>query len=204
MRIPFIAGLLAAVLLVGAGCEDTPEEATATLQHGAARSFSLTDHTGRQVNLDDFRGKTVVLEWTNPECPFVKRHYKEGTMKSLAEKWSPKGVAWLAVNSTHHFTVDKNKQFADTYSLPYPVLDDHTGEVGRAYGAKTTPHVIVLHRGRIVYDGAIDDDLSGEKAPELRINYVDLALAAATQGRRPATPRTTPYGCSVKYADKAK
>jgi peroxiredoxin/CRISPR/Cas system-associated endoribonuclease Cas2 len=167
-----------------------------------AMPFSLSTFDGKQVSLSDYRGKTVVLEWLNFECPFVKYHYeKPKTMVKLAEKYKDKNVVWLAINSTSHTTPQANVDFAKKQKLPYPILDDRSGRVGRAYGAKTTPHMYVINRrGRIVYDGAIDNAPLG-KVPEGKelINHVDKALEEMTTGRRVSTAKTDPYGCTVKY-----
>ncbi len=165
----------------------------------AAPDFGLPDHEGKPVRLSDLRGKIVVLEWINPSCPFVKRHYKAGTMKALAEKYADKGVVWLAVNSTKSYDTAKNKAFAEKHKLPFAVLNDQPGDVGRAYGARTTPDMRVIDaKGTIVYSGAIDDDPRGKK--DDATNYVAAAIEDLLAKRKVATPKTKPYGCSVKYA----
>jgi peroxiredoxin len=167
-----------------------------------AMPFSLSTFDGKKVNLSDYRGKAVVLEWLNFECPFVKYHYeKPKTMIKLAKKYKDKNIVWLAINSTSHTTPQANKDFAKKQKLPYPILDDRSGRVGRAYGAKTTPHMYVINRrGRIVYDGAIDNAPLGEvPAGKELINYVDKALEELTTRKPVSTTNTKPYGCSVKY-----
>ena len=167
-----------------------------------APPFKLSTFDGKQVSLSDYGGKTVVLEWLNFECPFVKYHYeKPKTMIQLAEKYKGKNVVWLAINSTSHTTPEANKDFAKQQKLPYPILDDRSGRVGRAYGAKTTPHMYVINRrGRIVYEGAIDNSPLGKASGGKEvINYVDKALEELTTGRRVSMAKTEPYGCSVKY-----
>jgi peroxiredoxin len=165
-----------------------------------APAFTLKNADGKDVSLTDYKGKVVVLEWTNPECPFVVRHYKAHTMTDLAAKWAAKEVVWLAINSSHHLNVDHNMAFVKAEKLPYPVLSDQSGEVGKAYGAKTTPHMFVVGAdGKILYAGAIDDDKKGDMAN--KTNYVDAALTAITSGKAVAQAATTPYGCSVKYGE---
>jgi len=167
-----------------------------------APPFTLKSFDGKTINLSGYRGKTVVLEWLNFECPFVNYHYdKPKTMIKLANKYKNKNVVWLAINSTSHTTPEANKEFAEKQKLPYPLLDDKSGRVGRAYGAKTTPHMYIISpRGRIVYEGAIDNSPLGKvPAGKELINYVDKALAELTTGRRVSTGNTEPYGCSVKY-----
>ena len=167
-----------------------------------ARPFTLTSFDGKTVNLADYRGKTVVLEWFNFECPFSKYHYdKASTMIDLANKYKNQDVVWLAINSTNHTTPKANKAFAAKHDLPYPILDDRPGTVGRAYDAKTTPHMFVVDpRGNIVYEGAIDNAPLG-KTPngEERVNYVDQVLAALVANKDIGIRETKPYGCSVKY-----
>jgi len=166
-----------------------------------APEFELNSFDGKTVSLSDYRGKIVVLEWLNFECPFSRYHYEtKNTMVELAKKYKGKNVVWLAVNSTSHTTPEPNKDFAKRHELPYLILDDRSGKVGRAYGAETTPHMYIIDpRGRIVYEGAIDDSPLGQKKEGV-INYVDNALAELTAGKAVSTPKTKPYGCTVKYA----
>jgi peroxiredoxin len=167
-----------------------------------APDFTLQSFDGKTVSLSDYRGKIVVLEWLNFECPFVRYHYGPAkTMIKLAEKYKDKNVVWLAINSTSHTTPEANKEFAEAQKLPYPILDDRSGRVGHAYVAMTTPHMFVIStRGNIVYEGAIDNAPMG-KTPEGQelVNYVDKALAELTGGKAVSTTKTKPYGCSVKY-----
>lgn len=168
-----------------------------------AKPFTLTSFDGKTINLADYKGKTVVLEWLNFECPFVRYHYENAhTMTDLAKKYKDQGVIWLAINSTSHATPEANKAFSAKHNLPYPILDDRLGTVGRAYGAKTTPHIFVISpRGQIVYNGAIDNAPLG-KTPngEEKVNYVDKVLAALVADKDIGIRETKPYGCSVKYA----
>ena len=163
--------------------------------------FTLKDQDGKTVKLADHRGKIVVLEWINWDCPYVKRHYERGTFKTLAEKYADKGVLWLAINSTHYATREKDKAWIAKYKLPYPILDDSDGEVGRQFGARTTPHMYVIDKdGRIGYQGAIDDDPRGKKDDP--VDYVAKALEELLAGKPVSEPKTRPYGCSVKYKKK--
>lgn len=167
-----------------------------------APDFELTDHNGQTVRLSDYQGRIVVLEWFNEECPFVQRHHKDGrnTMVSLADRYAQHDVVWLAINSTNHATVDSNKKIAAKWEIPYPILDDSAGDIGRAYGARTTPHMFVIDaEGRIVYQGAIDNDARGrEQQPT---NYIDQTLGELLAGETVSVASTRPYGCSVKYRD---
>lgn len=172
-----------------------------------APGFTLPDTKGASRNLSDFSGKVVVLEWTNPDCPFVKKHYGAGNMQSLQEKYTAQGVIWLTICSSapgkqgHYSAAEWNDILARQGSRATALLLDSDGKAGLAYAAKTTPHMFVINaEGLLVYDGAIDDkpsanadDISGAKP--LLADAVDAALSGA------AVPvsKTVPYGCSVKY-----
>jgi peroxiredoxin len=178
-----------------------PAESSKAVLGQEAPGFALSDQDGKRVSLADCAGKIVVLEWVNPQCPYVQRHYKNQTMESLAEKYRDKGVVWLAINTTASAVGKDNKAWVEKYDLNYPILDDHDGKVGRLYGAKTTPHMFVIDRsGKIVYKGAIDDD--PQAAKEHATNYVGEVLAKLTAGQEVAPRETKSYGCSVKYAGK--
>jgi peroxiredoxin len=164
-----------------------------------APNFTLPDTAGNEVSLSDFEGKIVVLEWLNPDCPFVQRHYKAGTMKNLAAKYGEEGVVWLAINSTNYMDMAVNANFKSVNKLPYTILVDQSGDVGHLYGAKTTPHMHIIDSGgQLVYIGAIDDDPRGNKG-ESAVNYVASALDEVVAGKAVTTAETRPYGCSVKY-----
>ncbi len=168
---------------------------------GAAPDFTLTDLQGKPHHLADYRGKVVVLEWINPNCPFSRRHAEEGTMKRTAAAHSD--VVWLAINSTatkhgDFLTPDKHASYGKEHGITYPVLYDSDGKVGHAYGASTTPHMFVIdEQGKVIYRGAIDDDAYGRN--KKRVNYVDTALTAHAADKPVQPASTTPYGCSVKY-----
>lgn len=173
---------------------------SASSQGPEAPGYRLFDSEGEVIDSKDLEGKVVVLEWTNPNCPYVKRHSKEGTMRRLASKWAKKGVVWMAVNSTKTANLATNRQHIAQASLPYKVLADPSGEVGKAFGARTTPHVFVIDSsGHIAYEGAVDDDPHGKKRASQRVGYLDRALDAVTSGKSPSEASTRPYGCSVKY-----
>ena len=165
--------------------------------------FSLTDENGKKHTLSNYYGKVVVLEWINPDCPFVQRHYKEGTMKRFAERFKEKGVVWIAINTTNYNKPKDSKKWSKKYKLPYSTLIDSDGKVGKMFGAKTTPHMFVIDaNGKLLYNGAIDDDPQGIKSPDKRNQYVATAIKAVLQGKEPEITETKPYGCSVKYAAK--
>ena len=200
-----LVSVAAAILLCG--CEKKSDTGAGVGESGQAQTaspaFTLKDQTGKDVSLGDFKGKIVVLEWVNPECPYVKRHYKNNTTVDLASEYKDKGVVWLAINSTKHFNQQKNREFHSQHKLPYPVLDDRAGAIGRRFGAKTTPHMFIIDKaGQIAYAGAIDDDNSvgGDKGDAAQ-NYVKQALDELLGGKAVSRSQTKPYGCSVKYAD---
>ncbi len=162
------------------------------------KGFTLKDQDGKEVSLSDFEGKVVVLEWTSWSCPFPIRHYKAKNMQALAEKWAAKDVVWLAINSTNYETPEQDKANREKFGLPYPVLSDKDGKVGKLYGATNTPHMFVLDKShKVVYAGAIDDDPGGNK--DETVNYVDQALTELLGDKEISVPETRAYGCSVKY-----
>jgi peroxiredoxin len=200
--LPF--ALAAAALAAGA----RPVAAQAVVGHPAP-AFELEDADGNARSLADSKGKVVVLEWWNYECPFVGKHYGSGNMQKLQKKWTAKGVVWLTVSSSapgkqgyvdgaHAKAVMKEKGGA-----PTAILLDHDGTVGRLYGAKTTPHMFVIDsKGTLVYEGGIDDKPSTDVADiATATNYVDAALTEVTAGQPVMTATSRPYGCSVKYAN---
>lgn len=180
----------------------------AAVESGAmAPEFTLTDTTGTAHSLSGFKGKYVVLEWTNHGCPFVKKHYKEGHMQALQEKMTGKGVVWLVVNSgapgkQGSVTPEAgNKQIADKGIKATAMLLDSDGKVGRAYDARVTPHMyLIAPDGKLIYQGAIDSIRSTDPADvEKAENYVKAAYKAHKKGEPVAKPTTKPYGCGVKY-----
>ncbi|MBI4530053.1 MAG: redoxin domain-containing protein [Candidatus Latescibacteria bacterium] len=179
----------------------TPATTKASAMVGSpAPAFTLEDQNSKKVNLSSFAGKVVVLEWVNPDCPFVQRHYKAQTMTRLEQKYRGSGVVWLAINSTNYMSKENNGKWREKHQLAYPILDDHPGHVGKLYGAKTTPHMYIISpSGVLVYNGAIDDDPGGEKQGKA-MNYVEKALEELLTGKPLSTPETSSYGCSVKYA----
>ncbi len=163
----------------------------------AAPGFALKDENGVRHGLEQYRGKLVVLEWTNPGCPFVQRHYRKGTMVETARAFAGK-VVWLAVNSSHFAKPEETRRWREQHKLPFPTLQDPEGAVGRAYAARTTPQIFVIDgKGVLRYAGAIDNDPhEDEKRP---VNYARAAVGALLAGKAPSPAQTEPYGCSVKY-----
>ena len=170
-----------------------------------APDFKLKNHDGKEVKLADYMGKTVVIEWINHECPFVKYHYeKKTTMNDLAKKYKDKKVVWLAIDSTNHQKTEKNKKYAEKNKILHPILDDRSGKIGKAYKATNTPHMYIIDtKGNIVYNGAIDNAPLGKVPKDKKlVNYVDNALKELTSGKAVSIPKTKPYGCTVKYKKK--
>ncbi len=189
-----VAGMTAPSLLAGS-------TATPVAIGHTAPAFSLEDQDGKTVKLSDYAGKVIVLEWTNPQCPVVQRHYQAKTMTSLYEKYAPKGVVWLAINSSKNTTNADDKTWSKQNKLAYPVLNDVTGATGHAYGAKSTPHMFVIDKnGNLVYRGGIDNDPQGDMT-EGKTNYVSKALDEVLADKAVSTAETAHYGCPVHYAD---
>jgi len=173
-----------------------------------APAFSLNATTGKAVSLADQRGKIVVLEWTNHECPYVRKHYESGNMQALQKETVAQGVVWLTVISSAPSTQgyvsakEADELTATRQAGPTAVLFDPTGTVGKAYGATNTPHMYVIDKaGTLMYAGAIDDRPSTRKSdvPGAH-NYVRAALQSVASGQPVKTPVTRAYGCTVKYA----
>jgi peroxiredoxin len=165
-----------------------------------APQFALENQDGIKVSLATYAGKIVVLEWTNPECPFVQAHYAKHTMTDLAAKYKPKGVEWIAINSSHTITNVADKDWATKQNIPYSILNDASGTTGHAYGATNTPGMYIIGKdGKLLYRGAIDNDQEDIKTQP--INYVDRALSEILDGKSVSIPMTKPYGCAVKYAE---
>lgn len=168
-----------------------------------APAFELTDLDGNARSLADYAGKTVVLEWINPNCPFSNRHAEEGTMVELAKEHGE--VVWLGINSTNpehrdFLSREEHAAWAAKHGIEYEILYDESGSVGHAYDAKTTPHMSVIDgEGEVVYNGAIDNDPPGRLSQSDRDNYVDAGLGALEGSHSPDPASTKPYGCSVKY-----
>ncbi len=179
----------------------------AALPGQPAPAFALPDVGGKRVDLADFRGRYVVLEWNNPSCPFVQKHYGSGNMQTLQKRFTADGIAWLTINSTvagHPEHLRPEQQAAwlkQQNAAPTAALLDPDGKVGRAYGARTTPQMFVIDpAGAVRYAGAIDDKRSADSADvKTAHNFVAQALAELRGGKAVSVASTPPYGCSVKY-----
>jgi peroxiredoxin len=173
----------------------------------AAPDFTLTDANGKTHSLSEEKGKYVVLEWFNPECPFVKKHYGSGNMQKLQGEFTGKGVVWFSIDSNApgaegNMTPEQAQKVMQKWNTKQTaLLLDPDGKVGRSYGAHNTPHMFVINpEGKIIYEGAIDskatpnpDDIASST------NYVKVALDESMSGKSVSTANTRPYGCSVKY-----
>ena len=176
-----------------------------------APDFVAVDTNGAKHKLSDFAGKFVVLEWTNPGCPFVRKHYGSGNMPATQKAATAKGVVWLAINSTATDAGDYKapaamaQWMAGHKAAATATLMDSDGKVGRAYGARTTPHMYIVDpAGTLVYAGGIDNKPSSNPADiASAINHVKVALAETTAGKPVTTATTRPYGCSIKYSSGA-
>jgi peroxiredoxin len=171
-----------------------------------APDFSAVDTAGKTHKLSDFKGKLVVLEWTNPGCPFVQKHYS-GNMQALQKEFTGKGVVWLAINSTDTESADYQAPaklagwMKEKGSAPTATLMDEPGKIGQLYGAKTTPHMYIVDaQGRLVYAGGIDS-IPSARVDDIRTatNYLRQGLNESLAGKPVSTASTRPYGCSVKY-----
>ncbi|MBK7644785.1 MAG: redoxin domain-containing protein [Planctomycetes bacterium] len=171
----------------------------------AAPAFTLKDLAGKEVSLSDYKGKTVVLEWFQPSCPYCVGTYKDdGACRTTSERLAKEGVVWLLVNSTNSDNpdskVENNKEFFDSRKLSRTVLMDTDGRVGHAYGAKSTPHCMVIDaKGNLAYRGAIDN--AQEKDAKEKVNYVAAAIAELKAEKPVSISETRSYGCGVKYKD---
>ena len=172
-----------------------------------APDFTLQDASGKSVKLSDFRGKHVVLEWTNPGCPYVRKHYDSGNMPATQKEAVDKGVVWLSINSTEKASFDYREPAKlvawqnERKSKPTALLMDEEGTAGKAYGARTTPHMYIVDpRGALVYAGGIDS-IPSSNPDDIRkaVNYVRQGLTEALAGKPISASTTRPYGCSIKY-----
>ena len=172
-----------------------------------APDFSLPDANGKTHSLSQYKGKYVVLEWFNPECPFVKKHYGSDNMQKLQTEYTSKGVVWFTIDSNApgtegNITPEQAQKITSSWKTHQTaLLLDPDGKAGRAYGAKNTPHMVIINPdGKIAYEGAIDSKASPNPADiPSSTNYVKAALDESLAGKTVSTPQTKPYGCSVKY-----
>ena len=201
---------VAAVAAAAALAVFTPAGPASAVTPGQpAPAFKLSDTNCKTVSLADFKGRYVVLEWNNPSCPFVMKHYNSQNMQALQKSQPADKVAWLAINSTnagHAEYLPPEKLaawFRQQDAAPTAILMDSRSEVARAFDARATPQMIIVDpAGKVIYNGAIDDKRSANPADvKTSRNYVAAALNDALGGMPVATASTTPYGCTIKYPD---
>ncbi len=184
----------------------TPAFAAATVGQKAPE-FTAKDASGKTVSLADFKGKTVVLEWVNPGCPYVKKHYGAGNMQSTQKDAADKGVVWLAINSTDTAHQDYlapaalQKWMTEQKAQATHTVMDESGKIGQQYAARTTPHMYIINpQGNLVYAGGIDSIATANPADiKTATNYVKQSLGEVAAGKPISSANTKPYGCSVKY-----
>jgi peroxiredoxin len=201
MKTKLLTALLTLAASTALFAADSPAVGT------AAPDFSLTDSKGKAQTVSQYKGKYVVLEWFNPECPFVKKHYGSGNMQKLQEEFTGKGVVWLSIDSSApglegHLTPEQaNAKMTEWKTKQTALVLDPDGKAGRAYGAKNTPHMFVINpEGKIVYEGAIDSKATPNPSDiASSTNYVKVALEESLAGKTVSNANTKPYGCSVKY-----
>lgn len=204
MQSIFKAGLAAGVVFLAIGFT---QAGAAPAIGQPAPDFEATDSNGKTVKLSDYKGKVVVLEWTNNECPYVKKHYGSNNMQTLQKDATAQGVVWLSVISSakgeqgYVEPAVANQLTTSRSAAPSAVLLDPSGKVGREYGAKTTPHMYVIDSaGKLVYMGGIDDKPTNNPADiPVSKNYVRAALGEVMAGKPVSEPVTRAYGCSIKY-----
>jgi len=172
-----------------------------------APDFTLVDTAGKNVRLSDFKGRHVVLEWVNPGCPYVRKHYSSANMQGTQKEVTGKGVVWLAINSTESASFDYLPPpklagwMSEQKAAPTATLMDPEGTAGKAYGARTTPHMYIVNpQGKLIYAGGIDS-IPSSRADDIKnaVNYVKQGINQALAGQPLSNPTTRPYGCSVKY-----
>jgi peroxiredoxin len=197
MRKPLLAIALVLSSLSLFAADDKPAPKVAKVGE-AAPTFAAKDASGKDVNLANLKGKVVVLEWINCDCPIDKRVIESKLISKVYDKFKDK-VVWFAIDSTAaHTKADYDKTLKD-WKIDYPLLNDAAGTIGHLYDAKTTPHMFIINTdGTLVYSGAIDDDPNGSKTTKL--NYVDQALTELLGGKSISIAESKPYGCTVKYA----
>ncbi len=201
MKTKSILILATALLATGLFAKDVPPIGS------SAPDFSLSDAKGKTHSLADYKGKYVVLEWFNPECPFVKKHYGSDNMQKLQEEFTGKGVVWLTIDSSApgkegYLTAEQAEKIMNSWKTRQTaLLLDPQGQAGKSYGAKNTPDMVIINpEGKIVYAGAIDSKATPNPADiPSSTNYVKVALEESMAGKSVSTANTKPYGCSIKY-----
>ena len=201
MKTKLLLGLLTSLVSTTLFAADSPPVGS------TAPDISAMDSKGKTQTLSQYKGKYVVLEWFNPDCPFVKKHYGSGNMQKLQQEFTGKGVVWLTIDSSApglegNLTAEQaNQKMAEWKTRSTALLLDPDGKAGQTYGAKNTPHMFVINpEGKIIYEGAIDSKPTANASDiASSTNYVKAALDESLAGKTLTTPSSRPYGCSVKY-----
>src|SRR5438067_4632495 len=201
MKTKLLLGILTSLVSTALFAADSPPVGA------TAPDISAIDSKGKTQTLSQYKGKYVVLEWFNPECPFVKKHYGSGNMQKLQQEFTGKGIVWLTIDSSApglegNLTAEQaNAKMAEWKTKQTALVLDPDGKAGRSYGAKNTPHMFVINpEGKIVYEGAIDSKASPNPSDiASSTNYVKVALDESLAGKTVSNANTKPYGCSVKY-----
>jgi peroxiredoxin len=201
-----VLGVAMLSMLAAMGPGNSQGEKAAKAEIGKeAPNFTLKSASGKTHSLKDFKGKIVVLEWINPDCPYVVAQYDKKRIHNAmkATKEIDKDVVWLTINSSHYTTPEQNKKWMEKHELKLDVLLDNDGKVGHMYDAKTTPHMYVIDKeGKLRYHGAFTDDMWVKKSNEETTNYVVNAVRQIANDETVAPDHVKPWGCSVKYAKK--
>ncbi|HEX5683954.1 MAG TPA: redoxin domain-containing protein [Ideonella sp.] len=197
---------LALTLIMTAGLAATGAAMAEAVVGQPAPAFAGADLAGKPLSLGDFKGKYVVLEWTNPQCPFVEKHYGSGNMPSTQKQLTDKGVTWISIQTVGKEDADRTRTELQAWqktkgASPTKTLVDADGTIARAYQARTTPHMYVVDpQGKLIYAGAIDSKPTANAADvKTATNYVAQALGEAMSGKAVSQATTRAYGCSVKY-----
>jgi peroxiredoxin len=201
MKTKLLLSLAASLVATALFAADSPPVGS------TAPDISTTDSKGKTQTLSQYKGKYVVLEWFNPECPFVKKHYGSGNMQKLQQEFTGKGIVWLTIDSSApgtegNLTAEQaNAKIAEWKAHSTALLLDPDGKAGRSYGAKNTPHMFIINpEGKVIYEGAIDSKPTANPSDiASSTNYVKVALDESLAGKTVTTPSSRPYGCSVKY-----
>jgi peroxiredoxin len=201
MKTKLLLSLAASLVATALFAADSPPVGS------TAPDISATDSKGKTQTLSQYKGKYIVLEWFNPECPFVKKHYGSGNMQKLQQEFTGKGVVWLTIDSSApgtegNLTAEQaNAKIAEWKAHSTAFLLDPDGKAGRSYGAKNTPHMFIINpEGKVIYEGAIDSKPTANPSDiASSTNYVKVALDESLAGKTVTTPSSRPYGCSVKY-----
>jgi peroxiredoxin len=196
-------------LVLAAGSAAALQASAQAVVGQPAPAFTAVDAAGKPHSLAEFKGKHVVLEWVNPGCPYVQKHYNSGNMPATQKLAASKGVTWLAISSTakdasdYRTPADLAAWIKGKEGAPAATLIDADGKIGRAYGARTTPHMYLVDpQGMLVYAGAIDSKPTANPADiASATNYVSQAIGEVLAGKAVSQPVTRAYGCSIKYAD---